>query len=68
MGKTSAWGHSNPATHVLKTEGDYRYGFGCRIRFIISDMKCRYMNEMNAPSVRPTGLGLTDYKVRTKPA
>ncbi len=22
-------GHSNPATYVLKTEGDYRYGFGC---------------------------------------
>ncbi len=21
--KTSAWGHSNPATYVLKTEGDY---------------------------------------------
>src|SRR6266571_8733951 len=28
--KTSAWGHSNPATYVLKTEGDYRYGFGCK--------------------------------------
>src|SRR6266702_1332291 len=31
--KTSAWGHSNPATYVLKTEGDYRYGFGCKLHF-----------------------------------
>src|SRR6266702_1266719 len=29
--KTSAWGHSNPVTYVLKTEGDYRYGFGCSL-------------------------------------
>jgi len=29
-----AWGHSNPVTYVLKMEGDYRYGFGCRRRLI----------------------------------
>src|SRR6266571_3770725 len=32
--KTSAWGHSNPATYVLKTEGDYRYGFGCKLGWL----------------------------------
>src|SRR6266702_295643 len=31
--KTLAWGHSNPATYVLKMEGDYRYGFGCNVHW-----------------------------------
>src|SRR6266702_2910160 len=35
--KTLAWGHSNPATYVLKTEGDYQYGFGCNATHIVAD-------------------------------
>src|SRR6266702_2196109 len=60
--KTSAWGHSNPITYVLKMEGDYQYGFGCR-RHLISFRKSpcstglrAYDRQWRVEAVTSTGL------------